>query len=138
MGKLTQRLEDKHTHVEWLRFLERIDQETPDGLTIHVVADDYATHKHAKVRAWLARRPRFEMRFTPTSGSWLNLVERFFADLTAVIRAGGFAGVAAGSRATWRRTTTIRGPTVGPPRAKTSWRRSSAPGRLAEVREPNR
>ncbi len=101
-GKLIRRLEDRHTHVEWLRFLERID-----GLTIHVVADDYATHKHAKVRAWLARRPRFEMRFTPTSGSWLNLVERFFADLTAAIRARGFAGVAA-----LRRTTTIRGPAV--------------------------
>ncbi len=57
-------------------------------MTIHVVADDYATHEHAKVRAWLARRPRFETRFTPTSGSWLNLVERFFADLTAAIRAG--------------------------------------------------
>ena len=51
MGKLIQRLEAKHTHVEWLRFLERIDQETPDEVTIHVVADDYATHKHAKVRA---------------------------------------------------------------------------------------
>ena len=89
-GKLIRRLEDKHTRVEWLRFLERIDE-----LTIHVVADDYATHKHARVRAWLARRPRFGMRFTPTSGSWLNLVERFFADLTAAIRAGGFAGVAA-------------------------------------------
>ncbi len=93
-GKLIRRLEDKHTRVEWPRFLERID-----GLTIHVVADDYATHKHAKVRAWLARRPRFEMRFTPTSGSWLNLVERFFADLTAAIRAGGFASVAARDRA---------------------------------------
>ena len=94
-GKLIQRLEAKHTHVEWLRFLKRIDRETPDGLTIHVIADNYAAHKHGKVRAWLARRPRFEMRFTPTSGSWLNLVERFFADLAAVIRDGGFASVAA-------------------------------------------
>ncbi len=94
-GKLIQRLEAKHTHVEWLRFLKQIDRETPDGLTIHVIADNYATHKHGKVRAWLARHPRFEMHFTPTSGSWLNLVERFFADLTAVIRDGGFASVAA-------------------------------------------
>ena len=93
-GKPIRRLEDKHTHVEWLRFLEQIDE-----LTIHVVADDYATHEHAKVRAWLARHPRFGMRFTPTSGSWLILVERFFADLTAVIRAGGFASVAARDRA---------------------------------------
>ncbi len=93
-GKLIQRLEAKHTHVEWLRFLKQIDRETPDGLTIHVIADNYATHKHGKVRAWLARHPRFEMHFTPTSGSWLNLVERFFADLTAVIRDGSFASVA--------------------------------------------
>ena len=94
-GKLIQRLEAKHTHVEWLRFLKQIDAETPDGLTIHVIADNYATHKHAAVRAWLARHPRFEMHFTPTSSSWLNLVERFFAELTAVIRDGSFASVAA-------------------------------------------
>ena len=72
--------------------------------------------------------PEVGIRFTPTSGSWLILVERFFADLTAVIRAGGFAGVAA-----LRRTTTIRGPTDGPPRAKTKRDRT----RLAEVQEPN-
>ena len=94
-GKLIQRLEAKHTHVEWLRFLKQIDRETPAGLTIHVIADNYATHKHGNVTAWLARHPRFEMHFTPTSGSWLNLVERFFADLTAVIRDGSFASVAA-------------------------------------------
>ena len=93
-GKLIQRLEAKHTHVEWLRFLRHIDRETPEGLTIHVIADNYATHKHREVRAWLARHPRFEMHFTPTSGSWLNLVERFFADLTAVIRDGSFASMA--------------------------------------------
>ena len=56
-------------------------------------ADNYATHKHEKVRAWLARHPRFEMHFTPTSSSWLNLVERFFGDLTAVIRDGSFTSV---------------------------------------------
>ena len=94
-GKLIQRLEAKHTHVEWLRFLKQIDRETPGELTIHVIADNYATHKHGKVRAWLARHPRFEMHFTPTSGSWLNLVERFFADLTAAVRDGSFASVAA-------------------------------------------
>lgn len=94
-GKLIQRLEARHTHVEWLRFLKQIDRETPGGLTVHVIADNYATHKHGKVREWLARHPRFEMHFTPTSGSWLNLVERFFADLTAVIRDGSFDSVAA-------------------------------------------
>lgn len=93
-GKLIERLEAKHTHVEWLRFLKQIDRETPAGLTIHAIADNYATHKHEKVRAWLARHPRFRMHFTPTSSSWLNLVERFFADLTAVVRDGSFASVA--------------------------------------------
>ena len=94
-GKLIDRLEAKHTHVEWLRFLKQIDRETPSDLTVHVVADNYATHKHAKVKAWLARHPRFEMHFTPTSGSWLNLVERFFAEVTAVVRDGSFGSVAA-------------------------------------------
>ncbi len=93
-GKLIQRLEARHTHVEWLRFLKQIDRQTPNALTIHVIADNYATHKHGKVKEWLARHPRFEMHFTPTSGSWLNLVERFFADLTAVIRDASFTSVA--------------------------------------------
>ena len=61
---------------------------------LHLIADNYATHKHPKVKAWLERHPRFKMHFTPTSSSWLNLVERFFADLTAdVIRSGSFASV---------------------------------------------
>ena len=93
-GKLIDRLEAKHTHVEWLRFLKQIDRETPADLAVHVIADNYATHKHAKVKAWLGKHPRFEMHFTPTSSSWLNLVERFFADLTAVIRDGSFRSVA--------------------------------------------
>jgi len=93
-GKLIDRIEARHTHVEWLRFLKQIDRETPAELTLHVIADNYATHKHKKVRAWLAQHPRFEMHFTPTSSSWLNLVERFFADLTPVLRAGSFGSVA--------------------------------------------
>jgi transposase len=93
-GKLITRTEASHTHVEWLRFLKQIDRQTPRGLDLHLIADNYATHKHPKVQAWLARRPRFKMHFTPTSSSWLNLVERFFADLTGdVIRAGSFASV---------------------------------------------
>lgn len=69
-------------------------RETPKGLDVHLIADNYATHKHPEVKAWLARHPRFKMHFTLTSSSWLNLVERFFADLTAdVIRAGSFASV---------------------------------------------
>jgi transposase len=93
-GKLITRTEAKHTHVEWLRFLKQIDRQTPPGVDLHLIADNYATHKHPKVRAWLDKRPRFKMHFTPTSSSWLNLVERFFADLTGdVIRAGSFASV---------------------------------------------
>ena len=93
-GKLIARTEARHTHVEWLRFLKQIERETPKGLDIHLIADNYATHKHPRVKAWLAKRPRFKMHFTPTSSSWLNLVERFFRDLTEdVIRSGSFASV---------------------------------------------
>jgi transposase len=93
-GKLIARTEASHTHIEWLRFLKQIDRETPPALDLHLIADNYATHKHPKVRAWLDKHPRFKMHFTPTSSSWLNLVERFFADLTGdVIRAGSFASV---------------------------------------------
>jgi transposase len=93
-GTLISRTEQHHTHVEWLRFLKQIEREAPRGLTLHLIADNYATHKHAAVRAWLAKRPRFVVHFTPTGSSWLNLVERFFADLTGdVIRAGSFTSV---------------------------------------------
>ncbi len=93
-GKLIARAEASNTHVEWLRFLKQIDRETPRDLELHLIADNYATHKHPKVRAWLAKHPRFKMHFTPTSSSWLKLVERFFADLTGdVIRAGSFTSV---------------------------------------------
>jgi transposase len=93
-GTLIARTEPSHTHVEWLRFLKQIERETPPDLDLHLIADNYATHKHPKVCAWLAKRPRFKMHFTPTSSSWLNLVERFFADVTGdVIRAGSFSSV---------------------------------------------
>jgi transposase len=93
-GTVIARTETSHTHVEWLRFLKQIDRETPRDLDLHLIADNYATHKHPKVRVWLDRLPRFKMHFTPTSSSWLNLVERFFADLTGdVIRSGSFGSV---------------------------------------------
>jgi transposase len=93
-GKLIARTEQHHTHVEWLRFLKQIQRETSRGLAIHVIADNYATHKHQRVKAWLAKHPRFQMHFTPTSSSWLNLVERFFGELTAdCIREGSFQNV---------------------------------------------
>jgi transposase len=84
----------RHTHVHWLRFLRRIDAQVEAGLDIHVVLDNYATHKHEKVKAWLARHPRFHMHFTPTGSSWLNMVERFFRDLTEnAVRRGVFTSV---------------------------------------------
>jgi transposase len=93
-GKLISRTERHHTHVEWLRFLRQIDRDTPGGLTIHVIADNYATHKHKRVKAWLSKHSRFQMHFTPTSSSWLNLVERFIGELTAdCIRDGSFRNI---------------------------------------------
>lgn len=93
-GKLIGRTEERHTHVEWLRFLKQINRETSDELDIHLIVDNYCTHKHDKVKTWLARHPRFHTHFTPTGSSWMNLVERFFADLTAdVVRDGSFTSV---------------------------------------------
>ncbi len=93
-GKLISRTEARHTHVEWLRFLKQVERETPKELALHLIVDNYCTHKHAKVKAWLKRHPRVQVHFTPTSSSWLNLVERFFAELTEeVIRAGSFTSV---------------------------------------------
>ena len=90
-GKIVHDCRARHTHREWLAFLKLIDKDTPEGLDIHVVADNYATHKHAAVREWLARHPRFRMHFTPTSSSWMNLVERFFLEITRdCIREGSF------------------------------------------------
>jgi transposase len=93
-GKRIARTEASHTHVEWPRFRNRIDRETPPGLDPHLIADNYATHKHPKASGRLNKHPSFTMHFTPTSSSWRNLVERFLADLTGdVIRAGSFASV---------------------------------------------
>jgi transposase len=94
-GKVLARTEVQHTHVEWLRFLKQIDRETSKDLTIHLIMDNYCTHKEASVKAWLERkRDRFQVHFTPTGSSWMNLVERFFRDITEeVIREGSFESV---------------------------------------------
>jgi transposase len=93
-GKLIARTEEQHTHVEWLRFLKQIDRETPKELDLHLIVDNYCTHKEQSVKQWLAKHPRFHLHFTPTSSSWLNLVERFFGELTQdVIRDGSFTSV---------------------------------------------
>jgi transposase len=84
----------RHRHQEWIKFLKHIDAATDPEAQLHLVADNYATHKHPKVRRWLTRHPRFHMHFTPTSSSWLNLVERWFRDLTQKrLRRGTFTSV---------------------------------------------
>ena len=86
----------RHRHQEFLKFLRQIDEAVPEGLDIHLIADNYATHKHAKVKRWLARHPRFKLHFVPTGCSWLNTVERFFRDLTVKrIRRDAFRSVKA-------------------------------------------
>jgi transposase len=81
-GSVIARCEQRHRHTEWLDFLRQIDRETPRDKTLHLICDNYATHKHPKVRKWLEKHPRFSVHFTPTSASWLNMVERFFRDIT--------------------------------------------------------
>jgi transposase len=84
----------RHRHVEFLTFLKTIDAEVPKRLKVHLILDNYATHNHPKVKAWLKRHPRFELHFTPTSSSWLNMVEIFFSRLTEkAIRRGVFHSV---------------------------------------------
>jgi transposase len=93
-GQVIGQCQQRHTHVEWLKFLKKIDRETPKDKTLHLIADNYATHKHPVVQDWLAKHPRFNMHFTPTSASWLNMVERFFRDITTErLRRGVFTSV---------------------------------------------
>jgi transcriptional regulator with XRE-family HTH domain len=100
-GKIFSETAAKHTHRQWLAFLKHLDRETPQDLTLHLIADNYSTHKHPKVKSWIAWRnkrqakafgaDRVVLHFTPTSSSWMNLVERFFRDLTEdVVREGSF------------------------------------------------
>jgi transposase len=81
-GEVISMCDDRHRHQEWLKFLRVIDDIVPPEKQIHMVVDNYATHKHPKVERWLSRHPRFHIHFTPTGCSWLNMVERFFRDLT--------------------------------------------------------
>ena len=90
-GKVISRCKPGHRHTEFIAFLRQIDANTPPGLDLHVIVDNYATHKHAKVKLWLARHPRFHFHFTPTYSSWLNQVEIFFGIITRqAIRRGSF------------------------------------------------
>ncbi|WP_427017765.1 IS630 family transposase [Pseudarthrobacter sp. P1] len=93
-GKVLGTCVPKHRHNEFLDFLKTLEKEVPKGLEIHLIIDNYATHKHANVKAWLQKHPRFHLHFTPTSSSWLNLVERWFRDLTEkALRRGVFHSV---------------------------------------------
>jgi transposase len=101
-GKILAERAPRHRHQEWLKFLKTIEGQTPAGVDIHVILDNYATHKHPKVNTWLKRHPRFHLHFTPTSASWLNLVERFFRDLSQdVVLPGSFTSVNQLTKAIW-------------------------------------
>src|SRR5271154_6776782 len=93
-GKVIGECHARHRHQEWLRFLRRLDREFPSNLKLHLVMDNYGTHKEPHVQGWLKRHPRFVCHFVPTSSSWLNLVERWFRELTdKAVRRGSFASV---------------------------------------------
>ena len=93
-GKVIGECHGRHRHQEWLKFLRRLDREFPSKLQLHLVMDNYGTHKEPHVQAWLKKHPRFVCHFVPTSSSWLNLVERWFRELTEkAIRRGSFASV---------------------------------------------
>jgi transposase len=93
-GKVIGTCMPRHRHQEWIKFLKLIDTQTPADKQLHLIVDNYATHKHPKVMNWLKRHPRFHIHFTPTSASWLNMVERFFRDLTGKrLKRGVFTSV---------------------------------------------
>ena len=93
-GGVISQCKPRHRHQEFLSFLKHLDANMPADLELHLIADNYATHKHPKVRAWLASHPRFHLHFTPTYSSWLNQIERWFALITQqAIRRGSFRNV---------------------------------------------
>jgi len=93
-GSIISQCMRRHRHVEWLKFLKHLQTQVRADQEIHLICDNYATHKHPKVKAWLSRHPRIHVHFTPTSSSWLNMVERFFRDITdKSIRRGVFRSV---------------------------------------------
>jgi DDE superfamily endonuclease len=81
-GTVISMCQQQHRHAEWLQFLRLIQRRTPRHLQLHLIVDNYGTHTHPDVQAWFAKHPRFVMHFTPTSASWLNMVERFFCDIS--------------------------------------------------------
>ena len=99
-GRVIGQCYPRHRHQEFLKFLQRLDAEFPGGKALHLILDNYGTHGHARVRRWLKRHPRFVLHFIPTSSSWLNLIERWFAELShKAVRRGVFHSVAELQRA---------------------------------------
>jgi len=93
-GNLIEDCMPRHRHQEFIRFLKKIDTETPTGLDLHLIVDNYGTHNHPRMKSWLSRHPRFHFHFIPTSSSWLNMVERRFREITdRHIRRGTFKSV---------------------------------------------
>jgi len=93
-GKVIGQCLPRHRHEEFLKFLRTVDREVPKGLQVHLILDNYSTHKHDNVKKWLAKHPRFQLHFIPTSSSWLNMVERWFGKLDdKAIRRGVFHNV---------------------------------------------
>ena len=121
----------RHRHDEFLSFLKKLERQRPADLELHVIVDNYATQKHATVEAWLALHARVHLHFTPTSSSWLNLVERLFAALTEkALKRGVFTSVKELEGQSWRTcksTTETHGHTGGQPQSKASWPRSGVP-----------
>ena len=93
-GEVITQCKARHRHQEFLSFLRHVDANVPEEFDVHLIVDNYATHKHPKVKAWLAKRPRYHIHFTPTYASWLNQVERWFGIITQkAIRRGSFSNV---------------------------------------------
>jgi transposase len=123
----------RHRAAEFLNFLKEIDAQVPEGLDVHIVMDNYATHKTPKIKAWLTRRPHYHVHFTPTSASWINQVERWFAELTRKrLRRGVHTSVRqlqAVSAPSSTGTTKTPSPSNGPSPPTKSWPRSGASAR---------
>ena len=130
-GEVIGQCHGRHRHQEFLKFLRRLDRAFPRDLTLHVILDNYATHKHKAIRRWLAAHPRFKLHFTPTSASWLNLVESWFSKLTQqrlrrrrlLQRAGNWWRP---SRTTWPITMQTRSRSCGALPSMPSSRRSAS------------
>jgi len=127
-GTVLTECKPRHRHQEFLSFIERIDQAVPAALDVHLIVNNHSTHKHAKVRLWLAARPRFHVHYTPNYSSWLNQVERWFGLITQqTIRSGpSRASKTSSQRSTASRKTITddAAPSLGPPQQIPSFKNS--------------